>query len=76
MERKQRPDGPLEMFVIYDHPKDYPGHFVVRRWVGNKPTQDCAIADSLEIARTEVPPGLHRLPYQPGEDGVIVETWI
>jgi hypothetical protein len=76
MERKQQPDGPLEMFVIYDHPLDYPGHFVVRRWLGGKPTDSFIIADSLTAARVEVPPGMHRLPHQPGEDAVIVETWI
>lgn len=76
MDRKQQPDGPLELFVIYDHPRDYPGHFVVRRWSGAKPTQDFAIADTLEKARAEVPMGLHRLPHQQGEDPAIVETWI
>jgi hypothetical protein len=76
MDRKQLPDGPLEMFVVYDHPRDYPGHFVVRRWTGGKPTSDFAIADSLEKARAVVPTGLYRLPHQPGEDDVIVETWI
>jgi len=76
MDRKQLPDGPLEMFVIYNHPKDFPGHFVVRRWAGGKPTSDFAIADSLEAARIEVPAGLYRLPHQPGEDDVIVETWL
>ena len=76
MERKQRLDGPLEMFVVYDHPRDYPGHFVVRRWIGGKPTQDFAIADSLEAARAWVPEGMYRLPHQPGKDDVITETWI
>ncbi len=76
MVRKQRPDGPLEMFVIYDHPRDFPGHFVVRRWIDGKPTQDFAIADTIDSARAEVPRGMHRLPHQPGEDDVIVETWI
>ena len=76
MDRKQQPDGPLEMFVIYDHPKDYPGHFIVHRWMGGKPTQDFAIADSLEAARAEVPAGMYRLPHHPGEDDVIAETWL
>ena len=83
MERKQdhsRPGAPLELFVIYDHPLDYPGHFVVRRWYGDKrgcaPTSDFAIADTLEAARAEVPAGLHRIPHQSGEDPVIAETWL
>jgi hypothetical protein len=76
MERKQRPDGPLEMFVIYDHPRDFPGHFVVRRWFGDKSTEDFALADTLEGARAEVPLGRYRMPHCPGEDEVIMETWI
>ena len=75
MDRKNQSET-LELFVIYDHPKDYPGHFVVRRWLGVKPTQDFAIADTLESARAEVPDGLLRLPHQPGEDATIAETWI
>jgi hypothetical protein len=64
------------MFVIYEHPLDFPGHFVVRRWLGGDPTQDFAIADSLEAARAKVPQGMYRMPHCPGEDDVIVETWI
>ena len=80
MDRKQAPDGPLELFVIYDHPKDYPGHFVVRRWFGTRwatiATDDFALTDTIESARAEVPEGLVRIPHQTGEDPVIVETWI
>lgn len=76
MDRKQLPHGPLELFVIYDHPADYPGYFVVRRWFGAKPTSDFAVADTIEAARAEVPAGLHCLARQPGDDPVIVETWI
>lgn len=76
MDRKQQPDGPLEMFVVYDHPKDYPGHFVVRRWFADRPTEDFAIADTIEKVRAEVPMGLHRMPRQEKDDAVIVEVWI
>jgi hypothetical protein len=76
MDRKQVPDGPLELFIIYDHPRDYPGHFVVRRWVLDSPTADFAIADTLEAARAEVPAGMHRIPRRPEDDPVIVETWV
>lgn len=24
---------PLKLFVIYDHPSDFPGNFVVRQWL-------------------------------------------
>jgi hypothetical protein len=65
-----------ELFVIYERPRDYPAHFVVRRWIGAEPTEDFAIADTLESARAELPHGLYRIPHQPGEDSVIAETWV
>ena len=80
MDRKGPMNGMMELFVIYDHPKDYPGHFVVRRWFGTRwatiPTTDFAIADTLEAVRAEVPEGMCRIPHQESEDAVIVETWI
>lgn len=76
MKRKQQPDRPLESFAIYDHPRDYPDHFVVRRWVGDVPTCDFAIADTLDAARAEVPDGLYRIPCQIADDPVLVEVWL
>lgn len=76
MERKQQPGGLLEMFVVYDHPLDYPGHFVVRRWSGDQPTENFAVARTIEEARAHVPMGLHRLPRQPDDDAAIVEVWL
>ena len=76
MDRKQQPGGPLEMFVIYDHPKDCPGHFVVRRWLNGHPTKDFVIADTLEDSRAEVPSGLCRIHRYVDDDSVIVETWV
>lgn len=26
-------DEPLRLFVIYDHPTDYPDHYLVRQWL-------------------------------------------
>ena len=68
-------------WTIYDHPKDYPDNFVVRRWkLGDKdkpiPEQECSLASSLEEARKFIPDGLVRIPPLFGEDPVIVETWI
>ena len=31
---------------------------------------------SLDAAREAVPPGLHRIPASPGDDPVILETWL
>jgi hypothetical protein len=76
MERKQFRGGPPEMFVVYYHPRDYLGYFVVRRWMGGKPTEDFAIANTLEDARAEVPSDMLRVDRLSEDDAVIVETWI
>jgi hypothetical protein len=70
----------LSQWAIYDHPKDYPNNFVVRKWTAENgvvmPDPDCNLADSLIEARHFIPAGLVRIGSLPGEDPVIVETWI
>ncbi len=73
--------GDLSHWAIYDHPKDYPNNYVVRRWQlgihgGPVPDQECSLAGSLDEARKLIPVGLVRIPPLPGEDPVIVETWV
>lgn len=72
-------DEPFTLFTIYERPKDYPEHFVVRRWTveGSKEkAHECRLADSLEEARKLVPPFLTRMNRFPEDDPCIVETWI
>lgn len=67
----------LICYAIYDHPKDYPDSFVVRRWVGQVPDViPTGVADTLEQARALIPRGLSRIPHQASEDPIIAETWI
>jgi hypothetical protein len=73
----------IQHFSIYQSPKDYPGKFVVRRWVINPDLPDpipdrypVAVEDTLDLARLAVPGRFRRVPHQRGEDPVIVETWI
>ena len=79
--RRQRNDI-VEMFVVYDHPKDFPNHFVLRRWwIDGKlpdgtPTQDYRTADSLEAIRELVPWECVCLRRNEGDDPSIVETWL
>lgn len=83
------PNNPLEaamkrpilpIFTIYDHPKDYPDHFVARRHdvsAGKHvPGPLVAMAATLEEARAWLPPGLHCLGRDRDDDPVIVESWI
>lgn len=70
----------LSMWVIYDHPKDHPDAFVVRRWYIEEevtmPDKTCLLADSLQEARELIPAGRYRIGRQANDDPVIVESWI
>lgn len=72
----------LLLYTIYDSPKDYPGKFVITKW---KVAYGVTIADpdykfvvdDLATCREEMRRlGLYRLGREPGDDPVIVETWV
>lgn len=67
----------LEIWTVYDHPKDWPHGFIARKWVDGKPTNEtiCAahlaeIYDQLEFM------GFYRVPRDPSDDPVIIEVWL
>jgi len=69
----------VEMWAIYDHPKDNPEHFVVRRWESTAKgiiPQEATLHDSLEEARASLPEGLWNLGRYDRDDPKIVEVWI
>jgi hypothetical protein len=71
----------LTVWVIYDHPRDYPEKWVVRGQTVEghgkiTPSPDCSLHDSLVEARRAIPPGLVMLSRDPGDDPVIRETWL
>lgn len=71
----------LSIWTLYDHPKDYPAGFIARRWevyaTGPVPTDDAVMANDLETLREHFRDcGLYCMPRQPGDDPVIIETWI
>lgn len=77
----QTPAAILELWTIYENPADYPGRFVVRRWVVRPdgrcvPDQSCTDHDSIDAAREKVPSGLHCLGKLPDDDRAIAETWV
>lgn len=76
MESRQKESPLLEMFVVYERPRDYPEHFVVRRWFADKMTLDYELAPSLDDARKLVPPTADVcFPRSVLDDPCIVETW-
>ena len=67
---------PYPMIVIYDHPKDYPDHFVARVWCLGQPTQYISLSKSADSLRKEIPEGFTITKKPEGEDPVILETYI
>ena len=67
------------MWVVYDHPRDHPGHWVARMWMGpDWASSVVIICQSLEVLRNRLEQqwGLTRLERHPDDDPVIVEVWI
>jgi hypothetical protein len=69
------PEG-LSLWVIYDHPSDYPNHYVVRRWVGSFPDEECGLFERLADARRHVPPGSVKIEPADNDDPKILEIWL
>lgn len=76
-----RRQGFLPMFVVYDHPSDYPDTFVARAHLTGKgraePTAFAIRATELDAIQTAMEAlGLVKLDRFPQDDPVILETWI
>lgn len=73
-------NDPLVIYTIYRNPTDYPGKYVVRRWLVDRTgvhiERVVAVRNSLATARSAVPPELACIQRQADDDPVIVETWI
>lgn len=72
---------PYAMWVIYDHPRDYPRNYVARKWRydTNPPTAtpDLIVSPSIERLREMmVDAGYTRIERHPIDDAVILETWV
>lgn len=71
----------LPMWTIYDHPLDYPDHFVARMYLIRRgqvlPTNLVKIAKDVDGLRGSLEAGgLTPLARQPDDDPAIVETWV
>lgn len=66
------------IWVIYDHPKDFPDHFVVRIAWGLIQSPIAQLAPDLETARRLVieDGASFCLGRDPNDDPVIAECWI
>jgi hypothetical protein len=70
----------LELWTIYDHPADYPNHYVARKWLagrgGEEATSHVLMDTDLDLLRKKLPPWLYCMPRQELDDPVIIETWV
>lgn len=65
------------MWVVYDHPRDFPFSFVARRWSGGEPTTEVIESRTLDSIRLLLAArGLVSLARHPDDEPQIVETWI
>lgn len=71
----------LSLWTVYMQPRDFPDHFVARRWetsgVGARPTDEVLIHVELEGVREQLRRrDLTPIPRMAGDDPVILETWL
>ena len=71
----------LDLWTIYQHPDDYPGEYVARKFsVGWGKAEASAtemfVADTLAEIRALIPPGMFCLKRDPRDEPHIVETWL
>ena len=66
----------LEIWVIYDHPIDFPNEFVARKFILDKPTKDMIVMPSLDEVRKMLPPDLTRLDRCLEDDPRMIEVWL
>ena len=71
----------LIMWVVYDHPSDYPDDFVARKWIltknGMLPTETALSGPSIDLLRYMLAEnGLSRMERLPEDDPVVLEVWL
>ena len=70
----------LEIWTVYEHPRDYPNNFVARKFLFDKPTDEILICDNLDVLRKAIqrasPIILTRIDRSPDDNPVVVESWL
>ena len=68
----------LHVYVVYDHPSDYPNEYVVRRWLNDIPMPDLEYRSTEihEVRKYLAMKGLTWLTRVEDDDDKILETWI
>jgi hypothetical protein len=66
----------LPLYTIYNSPVDYPGKFVVRKFILDTPTDEVWVGDTLAQARNVIPVGLVCMSRAASDEAHIVEVWL
>lgn len=67
----------LPIWTVYDHPSDWPDWYVARLFYNETPTGNMLLYRDIEPLRDELTQrGLVSMMRSPGDDSVIVETWL
>lgn len=71
----------LPLWVVYDHPSDFPDRYIARQRTvgiaGDQPTDRVMVSLSLDSIRTALANlGLVCIPRHETDDPVIVEVWL
>lgn len=75
------PDDALCLYVVFDHPLDYPGSIVVRRNIvsrgGVRTCDRCWLFPDIETCRNALRrTGLVSIGRMPEDDPKILEVWL
>jgi hypothetical protein len=74
-------DSLLPVYTVYFNPADFPGKYVVRRFLvhPNDPRPDPSpmhVGNTLDDARDAIPPGLYCFSAAQEDDSSIIESWM
>jgi hypothetical protein len=70
--------GDHVMWVVYEHPADFPEDYVARRWVNGVATETCLRDPSLGKLRVLLCwnyPNLRYFPRHPNDEPQVKEMW-
>ena len=76
IQNRARKCGDLVIWVIYDHPQDFPDLFVCRPFIGERPLLVHLCHKDLALLRHRLPNGVFPLNRFADDDPAILETWI
>ena len=73
------PDGAIVLWVLYDHPKDFPSEWVLRRWFvyqGRTEVEiDCIHGSDRDLVSGMIPAAAIQIGPSKFDDPVIAEVW-